>query len=266
MQYSARAMWPLAGDATMIYKRAVAKLRAQDWFAITIESGIVVVGVFMGTWVANWNQDRIEQKEIGRLLQQLHTEVANFAERNMDIRRYYATTDHFAHVALDGWSGDSDVSDHDFVIAAYQASQITAISADNATYSQLLGGDQVRKIEDPALRSAVAQLINFNFEPVNIPVMRTRYREDVRQVVPQAIQEQVRAHCGDRDTSTGRITLPARCDIPLPPKAVAQGAADLRAQPHLAGELRLHQAGVATFLYNLDRLEFRLHEVARHNR
>lgn len=250
----------------MIYKRAVAKLRAQEWSAIAIEIGIVVVGVFIGTWVANWNQDRIEQKQIGRLLQQLHTEVASFAERTTDMRRYYATTDRFAHVALDGWAGDPAVSDHDFVIAAYQASQITGISADNETYSQLLGGDQVRKIEDPTLRAAVARLVNYDFEPLNLPVMRTRYREDVRQVIPQAIQEQVRAQCGDRDTSTGRITLPARCDIALPPKDVAQGAADLRAQPQLAGELRLHQAGVATFLYNLDRLDFRLHEVARLNR
>lgn len=35
----------------MIYRRAVAKLRAQDWFAIAIELAIVIVGVFIGNWV-----------------------------------------------------------------------------------------------------------------------------------------------------------------------------------------------------------------------
>ena len=35
----------------MIHKRAIAKLSAQDWFAIAIELGIVIVGVFIGTWV-----------------------------------------------------------------------------------------------------------------------------------------------------------------------------------------------------------------------
>ncbi len=39
----------------MIYKRVGARLRAQDWLAIVIELGIVVLGVFIGTWVANWN-------------------------------------------------------------------------------------------------------------------------------------------------------------------------------------------------------------------
>ena len=42
----------------MIYKRFVANLRAQNWFAIGVELAIVVVGVFIGTWVANWNQAR----------------------------------------------------------------------------------------------------------------------------------------------------------------------------------------------------------------
>lgn len=50
------------------------------------------------------------------------------------------------------------------------------------------------------------------------------------------------------------------------PGDVTQGAADLRAQPQLAGELRLHQATVATLLYNVDRLEFRLRQVSELNR
>ena len=37
----------------MIFKRAIAKLRAQDWMAISIELVIVIVGVFIGIWVAN---------------------------------------------------------------------------------------------------------------------------------------------------------------------------------------------------------------------
>ena len=51
MQYSNEAARP--GDGMMIYKRAIAKLRGQEWSAIAIELAIVVVGVFMGTWVAN---------------------------------------------------------------------------------------------------------------------------------------------------------------------------------------------------------------------
>ncbi len=45
----------------MIFKRAVARLGAQDWLAIAIELAIVIIGVFIGIWVANWNQERSER-------------------------------------------------------------------------------------------------------------------------------------------------------------------------------------------------------------
>ena len=39
----------------MIFKRAAAKLKAQDWTAIGIELVIVIIGVFIGTQVSNSN-------------------------------------------------------------------------------------------------------------------------------------------------------------------------------------------------------------------
>ena len=46
----------------MIFKRAVAKRRAHDWMAILIEFAIVVAGVFVGTWVANLNQEHAQAR------------------------------------------------------------------------------------------------------------------------------------------------------------------------------------------------------------
>ena len=54
----------------MIYKRFAANLRVQNWFAIAIEFAIVVVGVCVGTLVANANQDRLQRKETRRLQSQ----------------------------------------------------------------------------------------------------------------------------------------------------------------------------------------------------
>ena len=59
----------------MIYKRVAARLRAQDWVAITIELTIVVVGVFIGTQVSNWNAGRLERADSSRLLAQLRPEL-----------------------------------------------------------------------------------------------------------------------------------------------------------------------------------------------
>ena len=59
----------------MIFKRAVAKLSAQDWAAIAIEFAIVVAGVFVGTWVANWNQQRIEVEQTRHMLRNMKEEL-----------------------------------------------------------------------------------------------------------------------------------------------------------------------------------------------
>jgi hypothetical protein len=59
----------------MIFKRAAAKLRAQEWTAIATELAIVVVGVFIGTWVANRNQDAVQRASTIRLLSQFKSEI-----------------------------------------------------------------------------------------------------------------------------------------------------------------------------------------------
>ena len=61
----------------MILRRLSANLRAQNWTAIAIEFVIVVVGVFIGTQVSNWNQGRLEKQATNRMLDQLRPEIQN---------------------------------------------------------------------------------------------------------------------------------------------------------------------------------------------
>lgn len=76
----------------MIHKRLGANLRAQNWFAIAIELAIVVVGVFIGTWVANWNTQRVEQAEARRMLVQLEPSIELLQQYFDSARQYYGVT------------------------------------------------------------------------------------------------------------------------------------------------------------------------------
>ncbi|MGK2924785.1 MAG: hypothetical protein ACSLE2_04120 [Lysobacterales bacterium] len=42
----------------MILRRVIAHFRNQEWTAIALDFVIVVVGVFVGIQVANWNEER----------------------------------------------------------------------------------------------------------------------------------------------------------------------------------------------------------------
>ncbi|MCC6788995.1 MAG: hypothetical protein IT547_14270, partial [Hyphomonadaceae bacterium] len=45
----------------MILRRVMEHLRKQEWTAIGIDFVIVVLGVFVGIQVSNWNEGRLER-------------------------------------------------------------------------------------------------------------------------------------------------------------------------------------------------------------
>src|SRR5436190_21291676 len=181
-----------ADRAVMIHKRLVAGLRGQNWSAIAIELAIVIVGVFIGTQVANWNQARLEKQATERMLVQLvpelRAELAFFA----NVETYYATTRRYAEQAMAGWQGSSAVSDSDFVIAAYQATQVNGIGINPDSWSLTFGGDQLRNIEDPKVRRNLEVVLTSDYRPVEFAAVATQYREQVRHIIPIDIQDQIR--------------------------------------------------------------------------
>jgi hypothetical protein len=243
----------------MIFKRAVAKLKAQDWTAIAIEFGIVVAGVFVGTQVSNWNQARLERQATNRMLDQLRPEIQNQFAFFESARVYYKTVRPFADQALAGLAGDPRVSDNQFVIAAYQASQIYGIGINAQNWALTFGGNQMRDIEDPKVRRNLAVVLTADYDPVGFNAVATRYREHVRQIIPIPLQDQIRTTCGDRNiTREGAqyiVALPPSCPLNLDPAEAAKAAAALRAHPELVPELNWHLAAVANYLTNINGLE-----------
>ncbi len=56
----------------MILRRITAAFRRQDWFTVFVETMIVVLGVFLGLQVNNWNAVRVAMNEEAALLVQMH--------------------------------------------------------------------------------------------------------------------------------------------------------------------------------------------------
>ena len=234
----------------MILRRLTANLRAQNWTAIAIEFLIVVVGVFIGTIVANWNQERTAQHDTKDLLIELRPEMARQKQFVESMRNYLASTQRYANVAFAGWRGDRRVRDSDFVIAAYQASQAYGISSNGQTWTTIFGGDQLRRIGDPSIRVPLQRLMTFDNSILSYRELATRYRNDVRLVIPDNVQQEIREKCGETLDSNGlTLSLPATCRIDIPSATFV--AAKLRAHPELIDELAQHQGAVAAQLINL---------------
>ena len=47
----------------MILKRLRNEAGRQNWFGVVVDLAILVLGVFLGIQVSNWNQDRLDRAE-----------------------------------------------------------------------------------------------------------------------------------------------------------------------------------------------------------
>lgn len=248
------------GGLAMILRRITENLRTQNWTAIGIEFLIVVIGVFLGTQVATWNQELNERRETERMLVQLVPELHANIQFFDSARAYYAVTRRFADQALAAWENDPRVDDKQFVIAAYQASQIYGLSINAENWALTFGGEQVRDMEDTRLRRNLELVLTQSYDAVDFDAVATPYREQIRRIIPVDIQEQIRRRCGDRSFA-GReeqwllTYLPAKCPLELEPAKAKATAAALRARADLVGELAWHLSSVTVYLDNAALIE-----------
>ena len=73
----------------MILRKLAASLRAQDWFTVVLEILIVVVGIFIGLQVDEWNKGRLEDQRAHQALEDLQAEFVTINDVATDLARYY---------------------------------------------------------------------------------------------------------------------------------------------------------------------------------
>lgn len=229
--------------------------RELSWPKIIGETLIIIVGVFLGIQTSNWNDARVERAETVQVLRGLKPELQNLIVNFQSLRAYYRVTRRYADTAFAGWRGDPGVSDRDFVISAYQASQNTFTGVNNNSWSEIFGSDRLRSLDDQRLRDELAALMTTDFAALEKEVF-SDYRKNVRKVIPEDVQDAIRAQCGDqRIGNLGYLQLPPTCTLDLPEERLHVAATALRAHSELIGEMRWHFAAVASYVENLEALE-----------
>lgn len=61
----------------MTLRRILKHFEAQNWFAVCIDLVVVVVGVFIGIQVANWNEARLEAVRKQQIIEALITDISD---------------------------------------------------------------------------------------------------------------------------------------------------------------------------------------------
>jgi hypothetical protein len=74
----------------MIFRRLAQHLREQNWTAIAIEFVLLIVGVFLGIQVANWNQSLADERLGRAYAQRLTADLERDLATRRELVAYYA--------------------------------------------------------------------------------------------------------------------------------------------------------------------------------
>lgn len=142
----------------MIPRRVAEHAKAQNWFAVTLDFFIVVVGVFIGIEVANWNQARQDGQEerryYGQLLVDLRSDLESFAEAERRADRH----DKAAQLVLDRLSGNAppEASLGRMATAIHLAGWIYIPPVSRGTYNELVSTGNLGLLRNSQLKSEIA--------------------------------------------------------------------------------------------------------------
>ena len=221
----------------MMTRRLSEHVRTHNWFAVVIDLFVVIVGVFIGLQVSNWNTARIEENRahhyLRRIRRDLDADLANYQER-ID---FWGQVKNYGTKALAyADTGDArELTQWQLLLAYFHASQLGEFYITEATYEELKSAGELGLIADINLRDSLAA---YYTETARDAVFTDRpdYRRRVRGIIPLEIQNYIWASCWSVNSSF-KQTL-KDCPAPIT-EAVSTEIVDLlRHNSALMSELR----------------------------
>jgi hypothetical protein len=245
----------------MILRRITANFRRQDWMAVVIELVIVILGVFIGIQVSNWNQARADA-QLGhdyakRLANDLNTDLAGVRAESAyysAVLRSVLKTDELLRAP------DSDP--RKLVVNAYRATEIIYNAPVRATWDQIVSSGHLGLLPARAVESGLSEYFAFDtaLDLYNTG-WRSDYRKTVREIIPLDMQIAMHKTCSDvRDRNGYIVGFVERCQFDAEPAALKTVAAALRSNPGVAASLRYQYTFAVNATVNLGRVKGNIEE------
>ena len=230
----------------MVVRRIREHVAAHNWFAVAIDLAIVVVGVLIATQVSNWNETRIETEQSRSYRERLIGELDFNARQYRHQITYFRDVRGHGLAALAMLEGEAAPPARDFLVAAYQFTQVDTGPPKSYIYDEMVSAGMVERLGNDAIEEGASDYYltiaaNYEVHKALFP-----YRTMIREIMPYPMQEAIRTQCGDifvyhRDRIIG-VRLPARCDVSFDPAKAELALRSIRAIPRLDLELTRYLA------------------------
>jgi hypothetical protein len=214
---------------------------AHNWFAVSVDLFIVVLGVFLGMQVNNWNQDRLDRAQGEVYYSRIEDDLATDIHAWQTALTYQTRVQEHAKAALAALHQPHAQLGQQFLIDAYQATQIAPRPVTRGAFDEAVSRGIFNQVGDVTMRDRITNYYVLGDGLGAIFDNIAPYRERLRRQMPWQTASAIIAHCSDIFTPDSHgavmVALPATCDPGLSNKQIAEAVAQIRAAPDLALDL-----------------------------
>lgn len=204
----------------MIIKRLAEGIKNQDWFVVMVEVMIVVVGIFIGLQVDDWNEQR-KEKSLSRMYQQnLLSDLRNDVVRIKSRIDYLSTELTLGEQALSLLTNKNTLPQDPIgaIISFYAPSNKWAYYSNQATFDELRSSGRLDLIGDKTVRDNIVTLYARRKNAKELGDYSLSYRNHIRGIIPIGIGTQISNSCesfpeNDNGVTTGRMKLDCTIDV-----------------------------------------------------
>ena len=249
----------------MVIRRIRDHVADQNWFAVAVDLGIVVAGVFLGTQVSNWNEARHDRDKGQAYRVRLIEELRTTEQGMRGIKLYYTDARAHALAALAVLRTPQALAGEAFLVDSYQATQVLPRAARHSTYDEILQSGSLELVGSPDERARLANYFWRMDGLVSLDSASPAYRERVRSVMPYEVQQAILAKCSEilSDLGNGLMLprLPEHCVLGLDPALAAEASAQIRSEPGLVNDLTRMIVTLDSRILSYGKLETNAREV-----
>ena len=251
----------------MVIRRIREHVATHNWFAVSVDLAIVVVGVFIGTQANNWNEARIARVDASEsrseIIEDLKSNEIGLATR----RAYYGTARGHAMAALAALERPDRPRGAQFLLDTYQATQTWQRPLVRAGFDEMAAAGLTRYVGDRKTRSRLTNYYTQMPQFEALAASATTYRERLRRAMPYDVQMAAKAQCGERvNLTTSGLqlrSLPIGCRLNVDEMAAASALDRLQAAD-LIEDLTRHIADMDQKLAGIDAFAKQAHALRTH--
>jgi hypothetical protein len=150
-----------AEGKAVILRRVIDHVRRQEWTAIAIDLVIVVVGVFIGIQVANWNAGVIEGRETRGAMLRLEDDLRLSVKMTQSGIDFMAENARYSDLVFDRLAAcDLPEADRDAVATGlYRLGTLVPARLVRTTFDEMRDGGRLGLIRNPALRRSLNEAV-----------------------------------------------------------------------------------------------------------